>query len=139
MILLEVKKLANKIVLVSTVLTDNKICFFILVGTFTLKTWKIVWLLFRIWVFLVITGCAKKKWNVKFLVWCAGVDVCGRLLVVVVRFLVVCSHLLVVCNLFWSFAGRLLMVCGRLWSFVVVTCFSNFDIETWLREIVMWH
>ena len=61
---------------------------------------------FKIGVFFVITGCGKKKWNVRFLVWCAGVAVCDRLVVVSVRLLVVCS--------------RLLVVFGRLWWFLVV-------------------
>ena len=55
---------------------------------------------FKIRVFFVITGCGKKKWNVRFLVWCVGVAVCDRLVLVSVRLLVVCSRLwwfLVVC------------------------------------------
>ena len=62
---------------------------------------------FKIRVFLVITGYRKKKRNVRFLVWCAGVVVCGRLLVV--SLLVVFSRLLVVCGRLWWFA----VVCGR--------------------------
>ena len=53
---------------------------------------------FKIVVFLVITGYGKEKRNVRFLIWCTGVAVCGRLLVVSVRLLVVCSRLLVVCG-----------------------------------------
>ena len=74
---------------------------------------------FKIRVFLAISGCGKKKRNVRFLVWCVGVAVCGHLLVVSVRLLVVCSCLLVVC-------GRWLVVCGRLWS---GACFSNYRIS----------
>ena len=108
------------------------------------------WLLmsFKIRVVLVITGCEKKKQNVSFLVWCASVVICGRLLVIcgrllVVggRLLVVCSRLLVVCGHLLVVFGRLLVVCGRLWafavglwsfagglwSFVLVNCFSNYD------------
>ena len=76
---------------------------------------------FKIEVSLVITGCRKKKQNIRFSVWCAGVAICGCLLVVTIRLLVVCSRLsclLVVC-------GSLLVVCGCLWWFVVVFCFSN--------------
>ena len=68
---------------------------------------------FKIGVFLVITGCEKKKQNFRILVWCARVAVCGRLLVVSVRLLVVYSRLFVICGGLWSFAGGF-------WSFVVV-------------------
>ena len=47
-----------------------------------------------------------REGETKFLVWCAGVAICDRLLVVCRLLLVVRSHLLV--------------VCGRLWWFVVV-------------------
>ena len=65
--------------------------------------------------------------NVKFLVWCAGVAVCGRLLVAGVRLLVVCSRMLVVCGSLWSFVAGfwwLMKVCGGLWCFAVVAYFS---------------
>ena len=73
---------------------------------------------FKIEVFLVITGCRKKKQNIRFSVWCAGVAICVCLLVVTIRLLVVRSRL-------WLFAGGLLVVCGCLWWFAVVSCFSN--------------
>ena len=67
---------------------------------------------FKMWVFLVITGCGKKKRNVKFLIFCAEVVVCGRLLIVSVSLMVVCS--------------RLLLACGGLWSLsVLVASFDN--------------
>ena len=65
---------------------------------------------FKIEVFLVITT---------FLVWCAGVAVCRRLLVVSIGLLAVCSRLLVV-------YGRLWLLAVGLWSFVVGACFSNY-------------
>ena len=101
------------------------------------------WMFFKIRMVLVIASCGKKKYNVRFLVWCARVAVCncllvlsGRLLVVCGRFLVVCSSLLVVCSCLlivwgglWSFAVGLwwfVLVCGDLWSVLVVVCFSNY-------------
>ena len=48
---------------------------------------------FKTGVFLVITACWKKKRNVRFLDRCAGVAVCGRLLVVSVPLMLVCSRL----------------------------------------------
>ena len=97
---------------------------------------------FKIGIVLVIASFGKKKYNVRFLVWCARVAVCncllvvsGRLLVVCGRFLVVCSSLLVVCGCLlivcgglWSFAFGLwwfVPVCGDLWSFLVFVSFSN--------------
>ena len=68
---------------------------------------------FKIEVFLVITGCRKKKQNIRFLVWCAGVVICGCLLVVTIRLLVVCSRL-------WLFAGGLRWFVSGLWLFVMV-------------------
>ena len=59
--------------------------------------------------FLVISECGKKKWNVRLFVWCAGIAVYGRLLVVSVRLLIVCS-----------LCGDLLVVYGRLWSLSVL-------------------
>ena len=63
-------------------------------------------------------------YRVRELVWCAGVAVCGCLLVVSVCLLVVCSHLLVVCGCLLVVCGCLLVVCGcllvvcgRLWLF----------------------
>ena len=67
----------------------------------------------------VLTGCWKKKQNIRFLVWCAGVTVCGRLLIVNVRLLLVCGRLLVVWDRMWSLVGSLL-------SFVVVACLRNY-------------
>ena len=67
------------------------------------------WMFFKIGVFLVINGCGKKKRNVRFLVWCAGMVVCGCLLIVSGGLLVVCDRLL-----------SLLVVCGRLWSLPVL-------------------
>ena len=76
--------------------------------------------LFRTGVFLVITGCGKKKRNVRFLVRCAGLAVC-------------CCWSLVVCGSLWLFASGLLLVCwwfavvcGGLWLFLPVACFSNY-------------
>ena len=63
-------------------------------------------MLFKIRVFLIITGYWKKTRNVRFLVSCAGLAVCGHLLVVSVPLLVVC--------------GRFLVACGHLWLFGVV-------------------
>ena len=78
------------------------------------------------WMFLVITGCRKKKRNVRFLVLCAWVAVCGCLLVISVCLLVVCSRLLGIGGGFLPFAGGLWSFVGGLWSFVVVACFSNY-------------
>ena len=64
---------------------------------------------FKIEVFLVITT---------FLVWCAGMAVCRRLLVVSIGLLAVCSRLLVVYGRLWLFAVGF-------WSFVVGACFSH--------------
>ena len=62
---------------------------------------------FKIEVFLVITGCRKKKQNVRFSVWCAGVVICGCLLVVTIRLLVVCSRLWLFAGSYYSFVGSL--------------------------------
>ena len=64
---------------------------------------------FKIEVFHVITVCEKKKRNVRFGVWCAGVAICGPLL----WFVFVCWWFVVVC-------GGLLVVCGHLWSLPVL-------------------
>ena len=71
----------------------------------------------------VLTGCWKKKQNIRFLVWCAGVTVCGLLLKVNVRLLLVCGCLLVVWGHMWSLVGSLL-------SFVVAACLSNYGQRT---------
>ena len=62
--------------------------------------------------------------------------ICGCLLVVYARLLVVCACLWLFAGGLWSYVvvcghllvmcGRLLMVCGRLWWFVVVGYFSNY-------------
>ena len=103
---------------------------------------------FKIEMVLVITGCGKKKRNVSVLVWCGGVDVCSRLLVICGPLLVVCGCLLVVCGRLlvvcgrllivyghyagglwsfagglWSFSGILWLFAGGLWSFAYVLCF----------------
>ena len=71
---------------------------------------------------LVITRCGKRKQNVSFLVWCARVAVCSRLLVVCGHLLVACSRLLIVCGCLLVLCGRLLVVCGSLWSFAGWLC-----------------
>ena len=83
---------------------------------------------FKIGVFLVITGWGEKKQNVRFLISCAGVAVCGRLLVVSVCLLLICSRILLVCGHLWSFVvvcwwfvnicWWFVVVCGGLYSFV---------------------
>ena len=113
------------------------------------KTWKkvvfiyIKSMFFKISVILVIIGCGKKG-NVRFLVWCAGVAICVRFLVVygclwsfasgwwwlvIVCwwFVVVCGHLLVVCGRLRLFAGGLWSFAGGLLSLVTVACFSKYD------------
>ena len=77
-------------------------------------------MVFKIGMFLVITGCKKKKRNVRFSVWCTGVVFCGRLLVVSVRLLVVCSSLFVFCGHWLFYFGSMWLFTGGLWSFVVV-------------------
>ena len=75
---------------------------------------------FKIMVFLVISQCQKRKRNVRFLAWCAGVATCVYLLVVSVHLLVVCSLLLVVCGSLLVVCGHLLLFADGLWLFVVV-------------------
>ena len=82
------------------------------------------WMFLKIGVFLVINGCGKKKRNVRFLVWCAGMVVCGCLLVV-------SGGLLVVCDRLWSFAGGL-------WSFMVVACFNNHEVKRFIEKYLFW-
>ena len=82
---------------------------------------------FKFEVVLVIAKCRKKKQNVSFLVWSAGVAIHGCLLVVCSRLLMVCGHLLVVCGRLLVLGtcllvvcGRFLVVSGRLHSFVLI-------------------
>ena len=77
----------------------------------------------KIGVFLGITGCGKKKRNVRFLVWFAGVAVCGCLLVVSFSLLVVYNLFLVLCSRLWSFASVFwwfVVLCGGLWLLPVL-------------------
>ena len=79
----------------------------------------------KIEVFLVITGCGKKKRNVRFLVWWEGVAVCGPLLVVSVRLLVV--GLLVVCGGLWSLPVLVTTLCVLLINaFIILQDNSDF-------------
>ena len=86
---------------------------------------------FKIGVFLVITGCKRKKRNVRFLIWSPGVTVCSRLVVVSVCLLVVRSLLLVVCGHIWSFASGL-------WSFVIVCGRCLFKLLRWIWRFVIY-
>ena len=87
---------------------------------------------FEIGVFFVITGWGKKKQNVRFLISCAGVAVCGRLLVDSVRLLVVCSRILLVCGRLWSFV----VVCGRLLSLPVLVAMIEICVN--IRNFTKW-